>query len=125
MTKSEYNYGGDIMKTILILAMVFIPTTVFAAPFLVCDPYPSTVAQPTHFILIIDGGSPIRSTPQTTPEGVRLYYDLATISPGTHTVSVKACAGGELWGEVCSAEVPFVFTRPSSPSAPRNISLSR
>jgi hypothetical protein len=112
---------------LLILAMVLFPMVVFAAPFLVCDPYLPTEIQPTSFVLVIDGGNPISLVPVAGAPGTTgliLKYDVGGVAVGSHTVKVKACVNDPAWGEACSAEVPFTFTKPVAPSM-KTISLSK
>lgn len=90
---------------------------VTATPFLVSDSYPTTVVQPSYFELVFDGGSPVQSTPETVPGGVRLHYDLASMTVGTHASTVKAC---NQWG--CSGTVPFSFSK-GVPTIPAGIKL--
>jgi hypothetical protein len=108
------------MKWLLILALVFIPCLAFGAPYLICDPYPTTVTQPTYFELVMDGGTAIQSPVQVlTDNSVRLHYDLGSISAGTHNVTVAAC---DMWG--CSSTVPFGFSK-AVPGAPANTKLEK
>ena len=104
-------------QALLILALLLMASTAWGSPFLVCDPYPTTVTQPTYFNVVMDGGSPVQSEPESVPGGVRLKYDLASISTGVHNATVAAC---NEWG--CSSTVPFGFTK-AAPSAPANIRL--
>ena len=104
-------------RLLLILLFVLLPITAYASPFLICDWYPSTVTQPSYFNVIMDGGSPVQSTPESGASGVRLHYDLASLSSGTHNATVAAC---NEWG--CSSTVPFGFTK-AAPGVPANIRL--
>jgi len=126
---------GDMLKKLLglVVIAVFLPGIALATPFVVCDPYPPAVVQPDNFKVTMDGGAVTNSAPQTVPEGVRLRYDLATISVGSHSMTVQACKTypADEWHpnptEACSATVNFPFTRPAegtSPSAPASIRLS-
>lgn len=106
-------------RLLLIVILLLIPTIAWSAPFLVCDPYPTSVVQPTYFSLVIDGGSAIQSTPEVlTDNSVRLHYDLTGIATGAHNITAAAC---DVWG--CSSAVPFGFTR-TVPGAPANLKLS-
>jgi len=115
------------MKLLLILLTILFPSVVFAAPYLVCDPYPSTDVQPTDFELVIDGGSVIISPAVDVTGGKALKYDIGGVSAGSHTVSVKACKDYDVWGRACSSAVNFTFVKPvvSSPAIPANIKLSK
>ena len=106
---------------LMVLVMIFIPIFASASPFLVCDPYPVGASQPDQFVLIIDAGSPITSPAETLVDGTkRLKYDLAGISTGSHSVTVKARI--DLWG-LESTSVPFSFAKPSAAVAPSGFGL--
>ena len=103
----------------IIVAIILMASISWAAPFVVCDPYPTTVIQPTFFNVIMDGGAPIQSLPEVvTGNAVRLHYDLAALSTGAHTMTVAAC---NEWG--CSSTVPFPFTK-AVPTVPSGTKLS-
>ncbi len=106
----------SLLLTLLLFCLVSIS---YASPYLICDPYPTTVVQPTYFELTIDGGAAIQSVPQTTADGKRLYYDLASVTTGSHNMTIKAC---NEWG--CSSSVPFSLTK-AVPVAPANIKLEK
>ena len=106
------------MKRIfLIVSILLIPLTAWSAPFIICDTYPTSGVQPSYFNVIMDGGSPVQSTPESVTGGVRLHYDLSGISNGSHNATVAAC---NEWG--CSSTVPFGFTKAVA-SPPANIRL--
>lgn len=111
------------MKRIIlvILAILLFAFNVEASPFITCDPYIVTETQPTVFEVVMDGGAKVDSL----PVGAMLKFDVGSVSVGSHSVSIKACTDNtaEGWGRLCSSAVPFVFTRPSTPSIPRNIKL--
>ncbi len=90
-----------------------------AAPFLVCNPYPSTGTQPDYFSVVMDSGTAVQSTPYSVTGGVELHYDLSATATGSHTASVAACSN--TWG--CSAATPFTFTK-ALPAAPAGIGVS-
>lgn len=93
----------------LLLLMAF-SAIVESAPFLVCDPYPVTIQQPTSFILTFDGGAPVEVPAVSNTDGsVQIKYDLSSIAIGGHTVVAQA---KNLWG-VSAASSPFVFTKPT------------
>lgn len=105
-------------KTIIaVFLFVLVAAPALATPFLVCDPYLAAVVQPSYFELMFDGGSPVQSPVETVPTGVRLHYDLASMTVGSHAVIVKAC---NQWG--CSSTVPFSFSK-GVPSSPAGIKL--
>lgn len=107
------------MKRLLLsIFIVFMfSTTLYAAPFLVCDPQISV----THYNLT--GDKPW--VPATSPAIVdgSLKLDVATSVVGTTNMTVKACIADAIWGERCSTTVPFVLTRPGLPTAPSNARL--
>jgi hypothetical protein len=86
-------------------------------PYIISDVYPATAVQPTKFVIVMDGGAAVESDPQVVTGGVRLHYDVSSVSVGTHSVTVAA---KNAWGS--SPIVPFTFTK-SVPVAPTNIRL--
>ena len=105
----------------IVLSFLLMSSVAFASPFIVCDPYPVGVSQPDQFILTIDAGSPITSPAETLADGTkRLKYDLAGISTGTHSVTVKARI--DLWG-LESTSVPFSLEKPSVAASPAGLKL--
>jgi hypothetical protein len=110
------------MKRLMVLAvMLFLfgfSTLTFAAPFLVCDPQ----AGVTTYKLTGPTWVPV-TVPAQTDGSIRM--DVATATVGTNSLTVAACAAGDtLWpAERCSEYVPFVFTRPGTPSTVGHIKL--
>lgn len=91
-----------------------------AATFLVCDPYVASEGV-DQFSISLDGAIAIIVPAETLAGGTtRLKYDLASISAGTHNVSVKAI---NIWGE--SVASPFSFTKSVPSKAPSGIGLVR
>jgi len=84
-----------------------------AAPFLICDPQTNV----THYVVMIDGITETVPAFDLGDGTVRLNFDLAGVTEGEHTCTVKA---GNEWGE--SIAVPFVFTR-AGPDAPGNVRI--
>lgn len=107
------------MKKYLLLAML--PFVANAAPFLICDPYPSTGAQPSEFVVTISG----ITTPIVTPAvdvagGKAMRLDLGPLNlSGAKTVTAKA---RNAWGE-SAASSPFSFGA-GSPAPVTGIGLS-
>lgn len=93
------------------------------SPYLVSDPDISA-NKPTHYSVVMDGATEVLSPAQVVTGGVRLRYDLAGISAGTHNVSVKAVLINAIWGRLESTACPFTFAKPVSPTQPINIVLS-
>ena len=105
-------------KLLIVLAIVLMASTSYAAPFLVCDP----VAAGTwdQIEIVMDGAAPIMVTPAVmspTDPRIRLHYDLNTVSVGTHNVVLRGKKG--VW---YSSTVPFSFARPAV-AAPTGIGL--
>jgi hypothetical protein len=111
------------MKKIIVLLVMLVPSVVFASPFVVSDPYASTVVQPTEFVVRVDGGADVVSPVETVTGGVRLQYDVGGVSAGSHTITVKAVRIDPIWGRLESTTVNFTFVRPAAPTAPASIGL--
>jgi len=106
-------------KLLIVLAMVLMASTSYAAPFLVCDP----VAAGTwdQIEIVMDGAAPIRVTPvvmSPTDPRIRLHYDLNAVSVGNHSVVLRGIKG--VWP---SPPTPFSFARPAVAS-PTGIGLA-
>lgn len=87
-------------------------------PFLVSDPYPTSVTQPVKFVVTIDGGAPVDSAPLVGPNGEKsLHFDVGAINPGTHHITVKAA---NQYG--VSVSVPFDFVN-DIPEPPQNLQI--
>jgi len=102
---------------LIILAMAFMASSVFASPFLVCDPQTGV----TSYQLTGPSWVPTAPVPGQADGSIKL--DVATASVGANSLTVKACITDPLWGVLCSDAVPFVFTRPASPAKPIGIGL--
>jgi hypothetical protein len=100
------------MKALLSIALILIATTVFASPFLVCDAPPVSEGV-THYKLT---GWSVTQTPAP------LHMDVASASVGTTNLTIAACRT-DVWGEQCSAYVPFALTRPAVPSAVSGLTI--
>jgi hypothetical protein len=110
-----------ILLAILFASFLFIlavAPAIRAAPYLICDPYPTSGTQPTEFSLTVDGAATVTSSAQTLTDGSRrLHYDLAGIATGAHTVTYKAVLIDPYWGRLEGpASDPFDFTRPGVPA---------
>lgn len=84
------------------------------APFLVCDPYSTIVA----FRVQMDGGAWVEAQGKTDATGTYLYYDLASVSNGSHVVKARAY---DQWGE-SQDSLPFSFNK-ALPGAPGTLRL--
>ena len=92
---------------------------IYAAPFVVSDPYPSSGPQPTEFVISVSGTqTPVVVPATATPQGAILKWDVSGVS-GSKTITVKA---RNVWGE-SAATPPFTFTA-GTPAAPTWIGLS-
>lgn len=110
------------MKKLFVLVMLLLSLCAFvssisAAPFLVCDPQTGV----THYKFT--GPAWIGTQTLAQPNG-SLQKDVAAATAGTNSITIAACITDALWGELCSATVPFVFTRPAAPSTPVNTKLT-
>jgi hypothetical protein len=101
---------------LLTLAIVFMSSLVYAAPFLVCDPQTGV----TSYKLTGPAWVPA-SVPAQADGSLKLDVSVAAI--GTNSLTAAACKTDPTWGEVCSSSVPFAFTRPSPPATIGNIRL--
>lgn len=102
---------------LIVLAIVLMASVSYAAPFLICDPQ----AGITHYK--ITGDAYWTGNIPAQPDG-SIRSDLAGIVSGTYNIQLSACINDTLWGEACSAEVPFSFTRPPIPGVPQNTGLA-
>ena len=92
---------------------------IYAAPFVVSDPYPPDAAQPTEFVISVSGTqTPVIIPATATPQGAILRWDVVGLS-GPKTVTVKA---RNPWGESAASD-PFEFTA-GTPAKPTGIGLS-
>jgi hypothetical protein len=107
------------MKKFLLLGLL--PFTAQAAPFLTCAPYPSTVVQPTEFVVTVSGiAAPIVTPAVDVTGGKAMHLDLGPLNlSGNKTITAKARNG---WGE-SAASAPFSFTA-GSPATPSGFGLS-
>jgi hypothetical protein len=88
--------------------------------FVISDPYPNTVIQPTEFEVKVDGGAPQPSVPAVDAAGNEFFhFDLTTIGDGKHTIEVSAKGSG---GE-SAFSAPFTFEL-GVPPVPANLRLS-
>lgn len=104
-----------------VFLLMFVQAVV-GAPFLVCDPYPTTAQQPISFLVSFDGGTAIETGVETLADGgVRLHYDLSSLANGNHSVVVQA---KDIWGRVSAPSAPFSFVKPANPpGVPSNIKI--
>ena len=113
------------MKKIFLIVLFIIlacSVNVNAAPYLICDPYISGT-MPEYFYVQTDGGTWVKSTPQSvTGGGLRLYFDLASYNMMTrHDFAVTACILNDYGTEACSAATNFTFIAESAPVTPSGV----
>jgi len=112
-----------ILSIFLVLVSV---SVLWAAPFLVCDEYPSSGVMPDWFNIKINGAAPIQSPAEALANGNRrLHYDVGSYAPGTYHLDVSAVKDYGAEGVAESAYVPFDYVKPAktSPSQPAHIKL--
>ena len=97
----------------LMLICVLMSGAAQATPFLVCDPYPPSVPQPTEFVISVVGqASPVVVAATPSDQGAYLHWDVAG-QTGAKTLTVKA---RNAWGEsVASAPFAYVAGVPGTP----------
>ena len=112
------------IKCLILIVISCCAARVFAAPFLVCDPYPTqtdanlTVAS---FVLTGFGTGPVSVPAFVLANGQQeLHYDLATLSNGTYTVTAAAV---NAFGVSSAASPNFTFTK-GVPATPLNLKIS-
>jgi hypothetical protein len=103
------------MKKLLIVAFILYATNAMASPFLVSDP-----ASGVTFYKIT--GLPWIDVVPAQADG-SLKTDVALSPLGVNNVKVSACISDPTWGEACSADVGFTYTRPAPPATTSNIRL--
>ena len=104
------------MKKLLVVLFVLIPSLLWAAPFLVCDPQ----AGVTHYTLTGPAWVPVHPAAQVDGS---LKIDVTAAGIGANALTVKACIVDAIWGEACSAAVNFSFIRPAPPVITSNTRL--
>jgi hypothetical protein len=105
-------------KLLFIILFCLIPSIAFGSPFLVCDPQTGVTSY--H----LRGPAWVPASVEAQPDG-SLKMDVSGADVGSNSLYVAACNVDSIWGEVCSLESPFVFTRPGLPSTPANLGLSK
>jgi len=95
-----------------------------AAPFLVCDPYPTNAdmgLNVTTFVVTGISAGPINVQATINPDGTQfLHYDVGPLSNGTYTVTASAVNG---YLKESQASSPFTFTI-GVPATPTGLRLS-
>lgn len=114
-----------LIRFVLCASLFALAAPAWAAPFVVADSYVAPAVIPDSFKYALDGGAEVSVPPfsGTMADGTVLvntvHVDVGSVAVGAHTISVKACKAATIWNpEVCSAPVPFTFTRPGAPVAP-------
>jgi len=104
--------GPGKLPMLFIGLFLLIPSLVFAAPYLICDPQTNV----TRYVITIDGDTTEVLAFDLGDGTVMLRYDLAGISAGTHNTTVKA---KNIWGESVAVPFDFVKALPAVPEAIR------
>jgi len=106
---------------LMVLAMVLIFAAVaHCNPFVVCDPQAGV-----QYYKVT--GPAWTTSPVTAQADGSIKMDVATSTVGVNSLTFAACRGDAIWGEACSATVPFSFARPVAvvtPTLPANIRLT-
>jgi hypothetical protein len=106
------------MKRILyIIIFLLVATQAHSAPFVVCDAAPGV----THYTLTGPAWMPASVPAQ--PDG-SLKVDIAQSTPGSTSMTAKACITDPIWGVACSDAAPFAYTRPAPPVTIKAIRLT-
>ena len=112
-------------KRILIITIISLLMAGQAgAAHLVCDPNPGL---PDTYVFT---GMPAPLTNTATGTSIKadgsLNLDIATMPTGSYPITAKACKTDPIWGQACSATVPFQLVRPvmSAPAVPGNINIT-
>ena len=108
------------MKTVLVVVVMLLAMAGMAlgSPFLICDPQAGVTSYQ------LTGPAWVPASVAAQADG-SLKLDVATATTGANSLTVRACKMIDgIWGEACSASVPFVFTRPAPPVIINNIRLT-
>jgi hypothetical protein len=105
-----------VRKSLFLAALLF-PFAAAAAPFLTCDPYPPTGAQPTEFVVTITGvAQPIVTPAVVVTGGKTMRLDLGPLNlTGERTFTVRA---RNAYGQSAESEPFTAWVGP--PSVPTN-----
>ena len=103
------------MKTLLLMMAFMVCYGIgWASPYLTCDPYPSTVMQPTSFVGQINGVDFICPATELADGSVTMMFDLDGFwVQGDNSFSVKATTA---YGESTAASDSFIAGIPTSPT---------
>ena len=96
------------MKKLIILSILFMATTVCAAPFLICDVDPIV----DNYLIKVNGADAIELP-------APLHWDVGSLADGQYNLEVAA---KNEWGQ--SVYVPFDFNK-AVPDTPQGIGLSQ
>lgn len=109
------------MRKILLGLLCALPLAAVASPFIISDPYPTTVAQPERCHLIVDA-LPDMNVPVTVNADASVFckWDIASIANGTHQSTVTAC---NTLGCSTAVKFPFVKAIIGIPLAPVNLTI--
>lgn len=116
------------MKRILIALALLVSSAASAAPFFTAD----VVVGTTSCGIIIDAEPKVVVPVKTVaisaarPTGVFCEYDVAGLTPGSHTIKATAIAVADpVYGTQESAETaPLTTVKPAAPAVPQNPKLA-
>lgn len=107
----------------LLLALLLVPATALAAPFVVSDPVDPSV---THCGVFLDSAA--KQTIPVTVQGANkiCQFDLsATLASGQHTVRMTSIVVDPIFGSLESPQsLPLAFAKPAVPSIPAGLKLA-
>ena len=110
------------IQALLFTLLLAYPLFAGAAPYLTCDPY-TALESVDQFVVVMDGGGQQTVAAQVMADGkTRLWFDLGTVSVGTHNMTIKA--KNSVWGQESTA-APFVFSKPASCAAPGGLVITK
>jgi hypothetical protein len=112
-------------KITLLIAFLLLASVPAYATHLVCDPNPGL---PDSYVFT---GLPAPLTSPATGTSIKadgsLFLDISNMPVGSYPLTVKACKTDPIWGQACSAAVPFTLVRPTltSPTPPANLNITQ
>lgn len=113
------------MKKLLFI-LFFIPTLVFAKPFVVSDKYSIALdPKPTHCGIFLDSGAEIDIPITVDTSGTYCKYDIGAVSIGSHTIKLTHKIKDLIWGDLSSPQSAALnFTRPGVPVVPTGLIIT-
>jgi hypothetical protein len=119
-------------RALVILALLSLfaaPLTARAAPFLVCNPEGIVLATGQTLTYNVSGlpagFTAAANVPACSDVQYGMCLDMASLSPGSYTITADVCLNDPTQGQVCSANsVPFTFSRVGPPPVPSGMGLT-